>query len=68
MHAFRGVDVTRRAFLHQMQVCGHAFRPHLETICSKNNGKGGMFPKEVTQQMPQQFLAVQISVKGKGWT
>lgn len=35
MHAFPGLDMIRRAFLHQMQVYRHAFRPHLETKCSE---------------------------------
>lgn len=35
MHAFPGLDMARRALLLQMQVYCHAFRPHLETMCSE---------------------------------
>lgn len=35
----------RRAFLHQMQVYGHAVRPHLETMQRKKKGNGGTFAK-----------------------
>lgn len=32
----------------------------------KKKGKGGTFPREIAHQMPQQFLATPISVRGKG--
>lgn len=41
---------------------------HIWKQSAAKKGKGGTFPREITHQMPQQFLATQISgtVRGKG--
>jgi len=63
---FPGLDMMRRAFLYQMQVLQACFEATSGNNVQRKKDKGGTFPREITHQLPQQFLASQISERGKG--